>query len=111
MKIKHDKEHFLSCNVAAFTYCEGVEVFSQLKVGKKVRLVREDENPHDHKAVAIFFGDTHIGYIPRQQNETIAKLLDLGYDDIFEARIQAVDPTAHPEQQVDIVIYIKRKEK
>ena len=64
-----------------------------------------------HKAVAIFFGDTHIGYIPRQQNETISKLLDLGYDDIFEARIQAVDPTAHPEQQVDIVIYIKRKEK
>ena len=79
MKIKHDKEHFLSCNVAAFTYCEGVEVFSQLKVGKKVRLVREDENPHDHKAVAIFFGDAHIGYIPRQQNETISKFLDLGY--------------------------------
>ena len=79
MKIKHEKEHFLSCNVAAFTYCEGVEVFSQLMVGKKVRLVREDENPHDHKAVAIFFGDTHIGYIPRQQNETISKLPDLGY--------------------------------
>ena len=110
MKIKHDKEHFLSCNVAAFTYCDGVEVFSQLMVGKKVRLVREDENPHDHNAVAVFFGDTHIGYIPRQQNETIAKLLDLGYADIFEARIQAIDPAAHPEKQVDIVIYIKRKE-
>ena len=111
MKIKHDKEHFLSCNVAAFTYCDGVEVFSQLKVGKEVRLVREDENPHDHNAVAVFCGDTHIGYIPRQQTETISNLLDRGYADIFEARIQAVDPTAHPEQHVDIVIYIKRKEK
>ena len=110
MKIKSDKEHFLSCNVAAFTYCSGCEVFDQLKIGKKVRLVREDENPHDHKAVAIFFGDTHIGYIPRQQNEAIAKFLDLGYGDIFEARIQSVDPTAHAEQQVSIVIYLKRKE-
>jgi hypothetical protein len=35
--------------------------------------------------------------------------LDLGYSDIFEARIQSVDPTAHPEQQVSIVIYLKRR--
>ena len=109
MRIKSDKEHFLSCNVAAFTYNQGCEVFSQLKVGKKIRLVREDENPYDHNAVAIFFGDTHIGYIPRRQNETIAKFLDLGYEDIFEGRIQSGDPTAHPEEQVSVVIYLKRK--
>ena len=60
MRIKSDKEHFLSCNVAAFTYNQGCEVFSQLKVGKKIRLVREDENPYDHNAVAIFFGDTQF---------------------------------------------------
>ena len=73
-------------------------------------LVREDENPYDHNAVAIFFGETHIGYIPRRQNESIAKFLDLGYGDIFEARIQSVDAAAHPEEQVNIVIYLKRKE-
>ena len=42
-------------------------------------------------------------------NETIAKFLDLGYEDIFEGRIQSVDPTAHPEEQVSVVIYLKRK--
>jgi len=110
MRIKSDKEHFLSCNVAAFTYNEGCEVFDKLKIGKEVQLVREDENVHDHKAVAIFFGKKHIGYIPRQQNETISRFMDLGYADIFEARIQSVDPAAHPEQQVSIVIYLKRKE-
>ncbi len=109
MRIKTNKEHFLSCNVAAFTYHEGCEVFDKLKVGKRVTLVREDENPYDHNAVAIFFGETHIGYIPRRQNETIAKFLDLGYGDIFEARIQSVDSVAHPEEQVSVVIYLKRK--
>ena len=79
MRIKSDKEHFLSCNVAAFTYNEGCEVFDKLKIGKEVQLVREDENVHDHKAVAIFFGKKHIGYIPRQQNETISRFMDLGY--------------------------------
>ena len=111
MKIKHDKEHFLSCNVAAFTYCDGVEVFSQLKVGKEVRLVREDENPHDHNAVAVFFGDTHIGYIPRQQNETIAKLLEMGWDKIFECRISKINPEAHYENQIRLTIKIVRNEK
>lgn len=110
MRIKTNKEHFLSCNVAAFTYHEGCEVFDKLKIGKKVTLVREDENPYDHNAVAIFFSEAHIGYIPRRKNETIAKFLDLGYADIFDARIQSVEPTAHPEEQVSIVIYVKRKE-
>ena len=109
MKIQSDKVHFLNCHVAAFTYNEGCEVFDKLKIGKEVQLVREDENVHDHKAVAIFFNKKHIGYIPRQLNETIAMFLDLGYSDIFEARIQSVDPTAHPEQQVSIVIYLKRR--
>ncbi len=110
MRIKSNKEHFLSCNVAAFTYNQGCEVFDKLKVGKEVQLVREDENPYDHNAVAIFFGKTHIGYIPRRENDAIAKFLDLGYGDIFEARIQSVDSTAHPEEQVNIVVYLKRRE-
>lgn len=110
MKIKSDKEHFLSCYVAGFTYHNGCEIFDKIKIGKKVRLIREDENEYDHKAVAVFFGDKHIGYVPRQQNSKLTQFIDLGYEDIFEARIQSIDPTAHPEQQVSIVIYIKRKE-
>lgn len=110
MKIKSNKEHFLHCNVAAFTYCHGCEVFDQLKIGRKIRLVREDENEHDPKAVAVFFGDTHIGYVPKMQNEMLAKFIDMGWGDLFEGRIQSVDPTAHPEEQVNIIIYLKRKE-
>lgn len=110
MKILKEKEHLLSCNVAGFTYAHGCEVFDQLKIGKKLRLVREDENPHDHRAVAVFFADTHIGYIPRQHNEMLSKFLDMGWSSLFEARIQAVDPSAHPEEQVSLVLYLKRKE-
>ena len=84
-------------------------VFNELKVGTELRLVREDENPHDKNAVALFFGETHIGYIPKHVNDELAKFLDLGYDDIFETRIQAIDPTADLEHQVDIIVYIKRK--
>ena len=44
MKIKKQKELFLSCNVAGFAHYEGCIVFSELQIGTKLHLVREDEN-------------------------------------------------------------------
>lgn len=107
---KKDKLPFLTCNVAAFSHYKGEEIFDLLKIGKKIRLIREADNKYDHNAVMVFFGDTHIGYIPRQLNSALAKLLDMGYADCFEARIKTVDPNAYPEQQIEIIIYLKRKE-
>jgi len=109
MRIKSDKEHFLNCNVAGFSYKLGCMVFNQLKVGTELRLVREDENPYDKNAVAIFYGETHIGYIPKHGSDVLAKFLDLGYADIFETHIQAIDPAADLEHQVEVIIYIKRR--
>jgi len=109
MKIKANKEHFINCNVAGFTYHEGCEVIGEMKVGDKVQLVREDENDYDHHAVAILYNDHHIGYVPRSENQQLAQFIDLGWGEMFEARIQSIDPTAHPEHQVGIIIYIMRK--
>ena len=109
MRIKSDKEHFLNCNVAGFSYKLGCMVFNQLKVGTELRLVREDENPYDKNAVAVFYEDTHIGYIPHSENAELAKFLDLGYADIFETYVQAIDPAADLEHQVEVIIYIKRR--
>ena len=54
MKIKKQKELFLSCNVAGFAHYEGCIVFSELQIGTKLQLVREDENAYDHDAVLSF---------------------------------------------------------
>ena len=82
MKIKKQKELFLSCNVAGFAHYEGCIVFNELQIGTKLQLVREDENAYDHDAVAIFYGDTHIGYVPSSKNEQLATMLDLGHEKI-----------------------------
>lgn len=110
MKIKKQKELFLSCNVAGFAHYEGCIVFNELQIGTPLHLVREDENAYDHDAVAIFYGDTHIGYVPGSKNEQLATLLDLGYSDLFEVYVQRLDATSHPEQQVHIGIFVKAKE-
>ena len=110
MKIRKQKELFLSCNVAAFSHHEGCVVFNELKIGTPLLLVREDENAYDHDAVAIFYGDTHIGYVPASKNEHLASMLDLGYGELFETYVQRLDPTAHPEQQVHVAIFIRAKD-
>lgn len=109
MKIVSSKEHFLHCNVAGFTYHSGCEVFPHLSVGTVLQLVREDQNAYDPRAIAVFYGDTHLGYVPRTSNEQLAMFFDLGYADLFEARIQQLDPAAHPEEQVQMVVYLKRR--
>ncbi len=81
----------------------------ELKIGSKLDLERETNNPHDPNAVAIYYGDTKLGYIPAAHNEDIAKFLDLGHNDLFEARVQSKNPDAHPEHQVKVVVFIKAK--
>ena len=76
--------------------------------GKKVRLEREEDNKHDPYAVAIWFGENKLGFIPRDMNQDLSKFLEMGYTDIFDARIQRVAPDEHPEHQVSVIIYLNR---
>ena len=100
--------HFLSCDIAGFTFHDGAIVMCDLAIGKKLRLVRESGNIHDPNAIAIWFGDSMLGYIPRSDNEYMAKLIDMGYADIFDARVQRVSPEERPEHQVGVIIYLNR---
>ena len=79
---------------------------SELKIGTSLRLVRESENRFDPNAVAIYLDDYKLGFVPRDENELIAKFLDLGYSEIFDLRVQRIALDAHPEKQVGVVLFI-----
>ncbi|MFV0554994.1 MAG: HIRAN domain-containing protein [Mangrovibacterium sp.] len=100
-------EHYKSFDLAGFTYYVGPMLFRKMKVGKKLLLMAEPENPYDPQAVAIYFKDEKIGFVPKGANYSISKLLKCGYDDIFEARIQSIDPAASPEHQIGVAVYLK----
>ena len=103
------RKHYLHTHIAGFTFWEGCIAFECLKIGTSLKLVREADNRHDDEAVALYYEDMKLGYIPRLNNSTISKLMDMGYDDIFEVRVCSIDATASPEDQVKINIYIKQK--
>lgn len=109
------KKFFMDCHLAGRKYHDADEVWDKLKVGTLPRLERELDNRYDPEAVAVIFDDEEIddsfciGYIPRDNNETIAGILEMGWTDMFECRISKINPDAHPESQVHLTIKIVRR--
>lgn len=49
-----------------------------LKPGDALELVAEPYNPHDCYAVRVHLDGRHIGYLPRQSNHVVSRLLRQG---------------------------------
>lgn len=109
------KLFFMDCHLAGRKYHDADEVWDELKVGSTLRMERDKENRLDPYAVMVVFekdGEEYkLGYIPRGENETIANILEMGWNEIFECRISKINPDAHPENQVHLTIKIKRNSK
>lgn len=97
---------FNSFTIAGFLYYDGIEVFEYLKVGVRLNAIPEPENIHDTNAVALYFENTRLGYIPRECNIEISKFFRLGHRQLFEFRINRVCPEAHSEKQIGVVVKI-----
>ena len=121
MIMKAKKLFFKECHLAGRQYHDVDEVWDELHVGTQLELQRDLDNRHDKNAVAVVYRtvdvDTGIveeyllGYIPDDENETIAQLLEMGWEDIFECRISKINPDAHYENQIRLTIRIVRNEK
>ncbi len=103
------KTHLTNFHIAGFGFWEGCEAFEHLKIGTKLELVREADNPFDPYAVAIYYDEYKLGFIPRTSNHDISKYMDMGLDDIYEVRISRLTPDVHPEEQVEVIVYIKNQ--
>ena len=69
--------------------------------------MREGKIIFDPYAVAVYYGESKLGFIPRTTNHEISKFIELGHTDLFETRVNRIAPDAHPENQVGVIVYIK----
>ena len=117
--MKAKKLFFKECHLAGRQYHDADEVWEELHVGTLLELRRDMDNRYDKNAVAVMYhreldadADTNdeylLGYIPSEENETIAQLLEMDWDNIFECRISKINPEAHYENQVRLTIRIVR---
>jgi hypothetical protein len=104
------REHLAHFSIAGFTYYEGVLAFNDLKIGTELRLVPEPTNQYDPRAIAIFYKEHKLGFVPRSENRILYKLMKVGFDQ-FEVRVQRLAPEEDPEQQISVIVHLVGKEK
>ncbi len=88
--------------VAGFQYYQGERIWPQLKLGQTIRLHRETDNAYDKQAVALYWRDYKLGFIPRRQNFTIAQLLD--QQQPLTGRIHQLSQSRNPWKRIEIEI-------
>lgn len=65
--------------VAGTTHIHGIDdIADKLEVGASLRLEREPGNLADPWAIKVYAGRDHIGYVPADCNEVLARLMDGG---------------------------------
>jgi hypothetical protein len=73
---KSNKAFLAEYFIRGFQYYDGDKVLDELKQGATLQLVREMENEYDNFAVAIYYNQHKLGFVPAEENELLARLID-----------------------------------
>ncbi len=77
----------LECLIAGTSFRKLDKVQDELNETVQLEMKREGDNKFDNFAVELWFQNTKVGYIPRDKNEVLARLMDAGKQ--FYATIHA----------------------
>ena len=88
--------------IAGFQFHHGETVWESLRVGSRLELRREADNPHDPNAVALYFQGVQLGYVPRGENTTLAQMLDRGQR--LAASVSGLKKSDDPWQRIRVTI-------
>ena len=90
--------------LAGFQYHAGKILWTRMRVGDALTLVREPDNVHDAKAVRVEWQGQKIGYVPRRENADVARFMDGGQ--ALVARIARLAEGRDPWSRVRFEILI-----
>jgi len=72
--------YLISASIAGAFYVDGIyELLEKIIPGTKLRFVREPDNKYDKLAILVKDQDDNkLGYVPREKNPILARLMDAG---------------------------------
>ncbi len=84
------KLQVLDSRIAGFAYYDGGHCLARMQAGDTLTFRRQPENPHDRRAIEIFWNGHKIGYVPRSHNRALCHLMDA--EEIVVGEVKRVDP-------------------
>lgn len=94
--------YLISASIAGLYFSDNInELLDKLKIGDKLKFIREPDNEYDELAILVKDEDNNkLGYVPREKNPILARLMDAGkliygtvksianYDDYLEVEME-----------------------
>jgi len=96
--------HLQDCRIAGSHHCECHKVLAHLRVGDALRLRRQSDNPHDERAIEVFWRNHKLGYLPRLDNAAAASLADRAH--ALHAEILGVDDPDEEWEPVRLRVWV-----
>lgn len=75
-KKKPEKKLLYKGRIRGTHYYDARQCTDMLQAGAPLNLTRESHNRHDSKAIALYFENYKLGYIPREDNKILCKIMD-----------------------------------
>jgi len=66
----------LRFDIRGFRYYNGPDMIGRMKAGEELTLLREPDNKFDKQAIAVYYQAQKIGFVPREKNEVLSRLMD-----------------------------------
>lgn len=113
-----NRKLLLRCPIAGIMFHSINDIWDELHEGVKLAIIRHRDNKYDENAVAEalagdYDGDPDdfdfrfiLGYIPRSDNEGLAAMLDMGWEDAIEAEICELNKHAPYSERIIISVYV-----
>lgn len=89
---------------AGLAHHEAKQVWDNLAVGDDLVLRREPDNAHDVNAVRVLWRDRTLGYLPRQDNADVARLMDRG--ETIQGRIRTITRYRNHRRKLEIDLFV-----
>ncbi len=94
-----------SSPLAGFRHHEAAIVWQELRVGDRLALVREPDNPYDANAVRVEWTGRKLGYVPRTENAALAWAMDRG--ERVSARISRLMQHPNPRRRIEFEVFVE----
>jgi hypothetical protein len=92
-------------DIAGAQYAGSAHILRGMSIGDKVDLIREPRNVHDAGAVLVMWTGIKLGYVPKEVNQLIGRLLDGGYG-AFGVIVGKDGQAEHLRKYVKVAYYL-----
>ncbi len=105
---QYHRYYLLQSFVRGFRFYEGLKLLDEMHKGDLLEMLREPANEYDPNAIALCFNQHKIGFIPKEDNDILSRLMDADVVKL-QAEITHLNKEAKAWENVHIGVYVLKE--